>query len=248
MKTKDEIIKDLIEVGIKEDDTLIVHSSLKSFGWVNGGAQAVVEALMEVVNQGTIIMPAQSSDNSDPIYWENPPMPQELHEEIKRTMPAYSKSLSAVRGMGKIVETFLRLEGVIRSSHPQVSFCGIGKDAYEILKEHPLDYGLYKGTPVEKMYHKDVKILLMGVGYDSCTLMHYAEYENKIRPTINQGSAVLENGKCVWKEFKELELDSEIFNEIGNAMKKENRVLIGTSNMKVLNAKETIDFAIQYLK
>lgn len=64
--TIETITNDLKALGIEKGITVIVHSSLSSIGWISGGAVAVVEALMKVVTEeGTIIMPTQSSDLSD---------------------------------------------------------------------------------------------------------------------------------------------------------------------------------------
>ena len=58
---KEEIIQKLREVGLERDDAVMVHTSLKRMGYVCGGAQTVIEALMEVVGEnGTIMMPTQS--------------------------------------------------------------------------------------------------------------------------------------------------------------------------------------------
>lgn len=63
--TIETITKDLKALGVEKGMTIIVHSSLSSIGWISGGAVAVVEALMKVVTEeGTIIMPTQSSDLS----------------------------------------------------------------------------------------------------------------------------------------------------------------------------------------
>ena len=119
---KTDIIEGLQALGICEDDRVLVHSSLSSLGWVAGGAQAVVEALLATIPQGTIFMPAQTGDNSEPSYWQNPPVNPAWHPIIREQMPAYDKKLSIPRKMGKIVETFLYLDGIKRSNHPQVSF------------------------------------------------------------------------------------------------------------------------------
>ena len=59
--TKDIIIKELTAIGLEKGDVVMVHTSLKSMGYVCGGAQAVIEALIEVVGEnGTIMMPTQS--------------------------------------------------------------------------------------------------------------------------------------------------------------------------------------------
>ena len=58
---KEEIIQKLREVGPEKGDAVMVHTSLKRMGYICGGAQTVIEALMEVVEEnGTIMMPTQS--------------------------------------------------------------------------------------------------------------------------------------------------------------------------------------------
>ena len=73
---KKDVIKALKEVGVKEGQTIMVHTSLKSFGFVCGGAQIIIEALLECVgDEGTIMMPTQSWKNLDPetgVHWEEP--------------------------------------------------------------------------------------------------------------------------------------------------------------------------------
>ena len=126
--TIDSLSAQFKNLGITEGMTLIVHSSLKSLGWTCGGAVAVVEALMKAVGEdGTIVMPTQSADLSDPAYWENPPVPEEWWETIRREMPAYNPSTTPTYGMGKVVECFRSYEGVIRSDHPTTSFAAWGK-------------------------------------------------------------------------------------------------------------------------
>lgn len=62
--------------GVKKGQTVMVHTSLGSLGYVCGGAQAVIEALLDCVGEeGTIMMPTQSWKNLDPstgVYWQEP--------------------------------------------------------------------------------------------------------------------------------------------------------------------------------
>ena len=71
---KQELINDFIKIGLEKGDVVIVHTSLKKIGYVCGGAQTVIEALIDVVGlEGTIMMPTQSWKNLDPetgVHWD----------------------------------------------------------------------------------------------------------------------------------------------------------------------------------
>ena len=47
--TERDIIAALNDVGIRRGDVVIVHSSLKSMGYVEGGADTVIDALLKVL-------------------------------------------------------------------------------------------------------------------------------------------------------------------------------------------------------
>ena len=104
---KDEIIQKLKEVGLKNGDAVMVHTSLGKMGYVCGGAQAVIEALMEVVgDSGTIMMPTQSWKNLDPetgVHWE---ADQKDWQLIRDNWPAYDKNLTPTNTMGAVAEMF----------------------------------------------------------------------------------------------------------------------------------------------
>ena len=71
MKTevKSDIIDALKRVGLQRGDTVMVHTSLGKIGYVCGGAQAVIEALIETVGEeGTVMMSARSTQKSIPAW------------------------------------------------------------------------------------------------------------------------------------------------------------------------------------
>ena len=73
--TQQDIEQGLQSMGLRRNNVVEVHSSLSAFGWVDGGADAIVDALMNVIGeQGTIVMPA---------YRVSPALPL-TSEEISR--------------------------------------------------------------------------------------------------------------------------------------------------------------------
>lgn len=249
--TINTIHQDLIKLGINNNDTLLVHSSLSSLGWVCGGAQAVLMALMNgLANEGTLVMPAHSGSWSDPAEWKNPPVPKEWVQTLYDNMPAYEAKKTPTGGMGKIAELFRTFPNTIRSNHPQVSFSANGKFALQITEKHPLTPGLGMDSPLGKMYNLKAKVLLLGVDYDSCTSFHLAEALISEMPIKKQGTALLENGKRCWKWFDDYDYSSDDFMLIGKAFEDTYNVKkgrIGKAECKLFEMKDGVDFAKRWL-
>ena len=76
--TKEVLIHKFFQLGIKQGDTLLVHASLSSLGYVVGGAETLFLALRDIIgDQGTIVVPSQTVEISDPATWQYPPVPKE---------------------------------------------------------------------------------------------------------------------------------------------------------------------------
>ncbi|WP_223640666.1 aminoglycoside N(3)-acetyltransferase [Planococcus sp. 4-30] len=249
-QSKETLKQQLQQLGIEAGDAVMVHSSLKSMGWIAGGAQAVVEALIETIMEaGTLIMPAQSADNSDPVYWMEPPVPENWHQPIREQLPAFDPHLSGMRGMGKIAECFHRHPATIRSPHPSHSFMAWGSQAAHWMSEQPIDDSFGKQSPLAKMMQAKVKILLIGVGFDSCTALHYAEFVQENRATSPQGAAILKDGKRVWQTYDCVEMDSDRFPEIAKAFPGDiSEGLLGQAQTRLVEMKPLVEFGIEWLR
>ena len=252
INTLKSLIEDLKKLGLEKGDTVLVHASLSKLGWTCGGSQTVIMALLELIGtQGTIVMPAHTSANSDPAEWENPPVPKEWVYDIYLNMPAFDVNLSPTRGMGCIAELFRTLPQALRSNHPNVSFSALGKNEKYITEEHILapQFGLQ--TPLGKLYNLKAKVLLLGVAYDSCTSFHLAEVLTEKLPFKKMGTAMMEDNKRVWKWFQDLEYDSEAdFEKIGSELDKTGLVNIdrvGSSLSRVFPMQQGVDFAKNWL-
>lgn len=225
---KKDLIKIFKTIGIKQGMLVEVHTSLKSLGYLIGGTQTFVDALIEVVGyNGTIIMPLQCGDRSEPSYFENPPITLELQDYFKEELPAFDKVDTDSYKMSKVVENMRRRSGSYILNHPLYSFVVYGKYARMLTEDAKLSFALDDESILGKLYRLKANCLLVGVDYSNATCMHLAEYRSKIRPIILQGSKIIDNYEARWKTFLEYELDSDDgFNEIGSILEKKNLVKI----------------------
>lgn len=152
--TVDRLAADFRRLGVQEGMTLLLHSSFKSLGqWVAGGPVAVILSLEQVLGEeGTLVMPTQSSDLTDPSGWSRPPVPEAWWPGIREHMPAYDPDLTPIRGMGIIPDCFRKQRGVRRSSHPIDSFAAWGKHRDVIIDGHGLEYAFGERSPLARIY------------------------------------------------------------------------------------------------
>jgi len=175
--TRESLAVDLRALGVAQEMTLLVHASLSALGWVAGGPVAVVQALIDAVTpQGTLVMPANTADNSDPADWLYPPVPEAWWPIIRAQMPGFDPAITPTRMMGRIAETFRTWPGTVRSGHPQASFSAWGREAQVIIANHSLEFSLGETSPLARIYERDGWVLLLGVGHGSNTSFHLGEY------------------------------------------------------------------------
>lgn len=253
--TIESMVRDLTELGVNAGALLLVHSSLSSLGWVNGGPVAVVEALKCAVgDSGTIVMPTHTSGLSDPANWENPPVPRSWWPLMRETMPAFDSRMTPTRGMGAIVEVFRTCPGAMRSEHPQLSFAALGPRAEEIVRDHHLADGLGEDSPLGRLYDLGGMVLLLGVDHDRNTSLHLGERRAiGDRCTMQAGGAPLRvEGKRVWVEFQAAELDEGDFCEIGKAFAEATSLVkcgaLGAGKAMLMPQRELVDFGEQWIR
>ena len=169
--TKELIINALNELGIERDSILLVHSSLKALGHIEGGADTVIDSLHSIIPEGTLVMPTLSQKNWDTVFedW----------------------SLDRPSDTGLITETFRLREGSLRSDNATHSVAASGGHAADIVGGDPKGgarYGIFGNycfsseSPWQRMFDSRTRygvktyVLFWGVTMKYHTFKHFSEY------------------------------------------------------------------------
>jgi len=161
--TKEDIVKGLRDLGIAEGDFVFMHASLSRLGRVEGGAEAVLDALLAAVGKtGTLVMPA--------FCVKRGMLGQVLSGEVFD--PEITPSST-----GAICEAFRKRPEAFRSIHPTHSLVAIGPLAEELLRDHEkAETAVGRGSPFERIHDRNGWIL--GLAVLSGTIVLYRTYED----------------------------------------------------------------------
>ena len=248
--TVDSLCRGLSDIGLGSGTTVMVHSSLGKVGWTVGGPVSLIRALLKVVGpEGTLVMPAESPSVSNPSSWSDDRVKADWHETIREHLPVFDP-LTTPTTMGAIPEAFRTYPGTLRSNHPLVSVCANGPLAGEITKEHSMEFCEGKGTPFEKLYELDARTLLLGVGFNRCTSLHYAESLVPTRRTTVHRYPVMENGNRVWVEVPDMANDDGVhFPVVGEQFAATGAVCsghVGNAESMYFATRQLVEFAESY--
>jgi aminoglycoside 3-N-acetyltransferase len=248
--TFESLRREFSTLGLQRGMTVMVHSSLSKVGWTIGGAVTVIRALLDVLaTAGTLVMPAESPDVSDPSTWSDDRVKVEWHDTIRAHLPVFDP-LTTPTTMGAIPEAFRTFPGTLRSNHPLVSVCANGRLAKEITQDHALEFCEGKGTPFEKLYIVGASTLLLGVGFSRCSSLHYAESLVSARRTTISRFPIIQNGERVWVEKPDMAFDNGVhFPTIGAQFAAKGTIAagrIGDANAQLFLTRDLVDFAESY--
>lgn len=157
MYNRQDLISDLQAMGLKPTDAVMVHSSMKSIGEVEGGADTVIDAFQEYLSAGLFMTPAHT--------WAQ--MSAEYNVFDPATEPAC---------VGIIPNLFLKRPGTYRSLHPTHSIAASGVGAQEYVQgEESATTPCPPGGCWDRLRTIDAKILLIGVTHARNTFIHSIE-------------------------------------------------------------------------
>lgn len=248
--TQERLTVDFRELGIQPDMLLMVHSSLSSIGKVLGGAETVVRTLLELLGpEGTLVMPAATPQCGDPAAWIKPsPLVEEL-PLLRDHLPLFDVRTTPTT-LGIIPETFRNWPGTLRSNHPLESICANGPLAADITATHSLAFSEGRDGPFGRLYDLDARILLLGVGFNRCTALHFAESLSSRRRTATVRFPVIENGHRKWLEVPNVADDNDThFPVVGNHYRQQYDPAgkpVGKAASLLFSMREMVDFAVKY--
>lgn len=249
--TRASLAHDLKTIGVKPGSVLLLHSSMSRIGWVCGGVQTVVLALLDVLGkEGTLVVPAFTAYNTDPHNWGRPPVPKSWHDEIRAHTPAFDPHFSQTRGMGVIPELVRTLPGAVRSAHPQTSFAAIGPAAEKLMAVHDLECRLGERSPLRALEEAGAYVLLLGVGFERCTSFHLSQYRVP-GESEEIGFAVMTPSGRQWQTAIDMVAPDDPLPDIGKAFDATPEVTqgkIGAASTKLFSMPVAVKFAVDWLK
>ena len=154
MPSKEQIKKELAAMGISGTDTVLIHTSLKAVGHVEGGPDALIDAFCEHLDQGLFLIPTHT--------WAN----------VNRHQPIYDPTVSEPC-IGLVPRTAAKRTDGVRSLHPTHSVWAKGVGAEEFVRgEDTAETPCPVGGVWCRLADVGAKILLIGVGLERNTFIH----------------------------------------------------------------------------
>lgn len=154
-----EIISDLEKLGVSRGDCLLVHSSFKALGLKKHSPADMIETLIECVGpEGTLMMPTFTYSYSG--IWNVRP---------------FNPAVTPGSNNGVLTETLRQFPGALRSAHPTYSVAALGRFAERITRNKENATALGADSSYAEATALGAKILLLGVGNNRNSALHFAE-------------------------------------------------------------------------
>ncbi len=241
--TQQDVEDALRRLGLQAGDLVLAHSSLSAFGHVEGGSHAVTQALLAVLGPaGTLVMPTLCQKDRERRFetWDIHHSPSDV---------------------GRITEVFRLRPGSLRSDHPTHSVAAIGPLAEAVTAGHAQaggrpgpwgDAAFAAGSPWQRFYDLDARILFLGVEMRVNTMGHFIEHllaeRNVARAPEERRPAVRAalQGWCkagAWPAFDRMRLQESL-----DGMGLLSRTGCGAATLLMVPARPMVDRALALLE
>ena len=189
LATSSSLEAGLRKLGLDKGDTVMVHASLRAVGPIEGRAEVLVNAIINVLTDtGTLMAyvdyePTEAAPNFDIV-----------------TSPARSD-------YGVFAEIVRTWPEACRSANPGASVSAIDQKARWICENHPMNYGYGEKSPFAKLVKHEGKVLLLGADFDHVTLIHHAEHLANLanKRVIQRPERICKDGKIAEVTIEEFD-------------------------------------------
>ncbi|HET8756970.1 MAG TPA: aminoglycoside 3-N-acetyltransferase [Solirubrobacteraceae bacterium] len=249
--TRSRLVADLQRLGVRRGAIAMVHASLSALGWIVGGSQTVVDALLTTLgHDGTLC--AQASWEDIPFGHAN--WPDDWRTAYEAEFPPFDPELSAAAPYeGRLAERIRTWPGAHRSANPAAGIAAIGARAGELTAAHRLDDGFGAGTPYARIVAAGGQIVLLGAPLRTISLLHHAESIARAPKRWTTYRLPLRTG---WTTIRELDVWTGVYPdgpldaiaEAALAAGAGRRGPVGASTSHVFEAAELTRFAVAWLE
>lgn len=220
---------DLGRLGVERGSVLVVHSSFKALGPVEGGPAAVIDARHDALGpDGTLVMPAMSDDDEQP----------------------FDRMATPCRSMGIIADTFWRRPAVARSDNPS-SFAAAGLLAAAITAAHPIAPPHGIDSPVGRAAALGGSVLLLGVDHSANTTVHLAESLAAVPYRARKHCMVWRDGAVVRVEYDETDHCCQRFAQLDGWLRERDLQrdgCVGKAPARLMRAGDVVRVAAERLR
>jgi aminoglycoside 3-N-acetyltransferase len=258
--TRSKLAEDLRKLGLLPGQVVMLHASVKAIGWIVGGPDAVIQAILDVLGpEGTLMMY---------VGWEEDPYLTIVLEEGRgeaylMECPPFDPQRSRANRKWSILTEYLRTwPGACRSDHPEASVAAVGAKAQWITENHPLHYPYGSGSPYAKLCEAKGKVLLLGAPFNTLTILHHAETLARIpnKRLVRYKMPILREGKRVWVEIEDIDtgrgiVEGRSSEEYFAAIVRDYLVAgkgrsgeVGAAESHLFEAADLVEFAVQWME
>lgn len=203
--TRSSLAQGIRALGLQPGRAVMLHASVKALGWVVGGPDTVLQAVLDVVGPaGTVMMFAG---------WEDDTFALDAWEEARRKAylaerAPFDPRRSRADRRNSILAEYLRTwPGALRSDHPEASVAAVGRLAEVLTRDHPRSYAYGPGSPLDRLVDAGGASLVLGSPLSRVTLLHLAENLARVegKRVVRYRMPVLRDGVRAWEAFEDFD-------------------------------------------
>jgi aminoglycoside 3-N-acetyltransferase len=184
---------------------------MSALGWVVGGSEAVVRALLGALGpDGTLVAYASWQEH----VYHAEDWPAEHRAAYLDEPPAFDVATGEVdRDYGRIPERVRTWPGARRSAHPEASVVAVGPAAAWLVSPHPDDDGYGAGSPFARLVEGAGQVLMLGAPLETLTLLHHAEAIARVaaKRRVTFRVRVVEGGREVERTYTDIDTSEGAF-------------------------------------